>query len=132
MQHVYNGISFAFTSAKEVKASQLPKEKKLVKHCSLQSVTIEAGGKEYICDGSLEYIPVSHGAEWKDFLKSVKITDYKVLVDKCCSHVEGHDSITACLSWSDEETDGYVQPNFCIYEDDGNEGKNTKIGRAHV
>ena len=73
---------FAFTSAKEVKASQLPKETKLEKHCSLQSVTIEAGGKEYICDGSLEYIPVSHDAEWKDFLKSVKITDYKVLVDK--------------------------------------------------
>lgn len=113
---------FAFTSAKEVKASQLPTETKLEKHCSLQSVTIEAGGKEYICDGSLEYIPVSQDVEWKDFLKNVKITDYKVLVDKCCSHAEGHDSITACLSWYDN---GYVQPNFCIYEDDGNEGKNT-------
>ena len=49
---------FAFTSAKEVKASQLPKEKKLGKHCSLQSVTIEADGKEYIWKITLNIVIV--------------------------------------------------------------------------
>ena len=110
-------MAFLFTLifTKEAEA----KGEKSSNQCSLQSVTIEVGGKEYVCDGSLEYIPVSQDADWKEFLKTVKITDYKVLVNDCCSHVEGHDSITAKLV--------YKKPiaEFCIYEEDGTGGKNT-------
>ena len=91
--------------------------------CSLKSVTIEIDGKEYICDGSLNSIPVDQNTDWKDFIKKIKITDYKVLVNDCCSHVEGHDSITAHLFWGVEED--WNMPTFCIYEEDENGGKNT-------
>lgn len=95
------------------------KGKKSNNQCSLQSVTIEVDGKEYVCDGSLEYIPVCQDADWKEFLKTVKITDYKVLVNDCCSHVEGHDSITAMLVYKEPIAE------FCIYEENGTGGKST-------
>ena len=73
-------MAFLFTMIFAKEAEAKGKGKKSNNQCSLQSVTIEVGGKEYVCDGSLEYIPVSQDADWKKFLKTVKITDYKVQV----------------------------------------------------
>ncbi|MBO5486858.1 MAG: leucine-rich repeat domain-containing protein [Eubacterium sp.] len=115
---------FVLTDAREAKASSYERVPG-VDRCSLYSVTFEVDGKQYACDGSLEYIPVDPSVEWKDFFKKLKITDYKVLVDDCCSHVEDHKSIPACVGW--KEGLGYETKwlPFCTYEDNGNGGTNT-------
>lgn len=115
------GLIFALTYPKETKASG----KKGAYQCTLQSVTFEIDGEEYVCDGSLSDIPVGQDVDWKDFLKKVKITDYKVLVDDGCSHEEGHDSITAYLTWWDEYEESPIYVPFYTYEDNGNEVKDT-------
>lgn len=109
---------FALTTSKEAKAKG-----RLQDQCSLQSVTIEVDGKEYVCDGSLKDIPVDPNVAWKDFVKKIKITDYKVLMDDCCSHVDGHDSITAYVTWWENTSRKWVP--FYTYEDDGNGGTDT-------
>lgn len=92
--------------------------------CSLKSVTFKIGDKEYVCGGRLSSIPVDRDVDWKDFFKTLEITDYKVSVSDQCSHKEGHDSLTAELRWWEEE-DVWSSIPLCIYEDDGDEGKHT-------
>ena len=106
---------FALTPSKETKAKS-----KSSGYCTLQSVTIEVNGKKYVCDGSLNYIPVEYNADWKEFVKTIKITDYQVLVNDGCSHVDGHDSVEAGLY---EETGDceFNYTKFLTYED----GKNS-------
>ncbi|MGN1206505.1 MAG: hypothetical protein ACI4SQ_05910 [Eubacterium sp.] len=91
---------FALTDAEKAKASsyrRVPGDDR----CSLYSVTFEVDGKEYAGDGSLDYIPVAPDVDWKEYFKTFKITDYKVLVDDSCSHVEDHKSISACVNFWD-------------------------------
>ena len=115
---------FVLTDAEKAKASSYEREPGQ-DQCSLYSVTFEIDGKEYVCDGSLRYITVDSKIKWKDYFKKLKITDYTVLVDDCCSHVKDHKSISACVGW--REGWGYETKwlPFYTYEDDGNEGKNT-------
>ncbi|MGN0155429.1 MAG: leucine-rich repeat domain-containing protein [Lachnospiraceae bacterium] len=110
---------FALTPSKEAKAKAKVKDK-----CTLQSVTIEVDGKEYVCTGEPYDITVARDVDWKEFVKKIKVTDYRVLMDDCCSHVKGHDSITAYLAEGMEtETTNWV--SFYTYADDGNGGKHT-------
>ena len=106
---------FALTDAREAKATSKGYKSN---QCTLQSVTIEVDGKEYVCDGNLNYIPVTYNADWKELLKTIKITDYQVLVNDCCSHAKGHDSMEAGLY---EEMDDceYDYTKFLTYEDGG-------------
>ena len=115
---------FVLTDAEKAKASTYEREPGK-DQCSLYSVTFEIDGKEYVCDGSLRYITVDPKIEWKDYFKKLKITDYTVLVDDCCSHVKDHKSISACVGW--RERGGYETEwlPFYTYEDDGNGEKNT-------
>lgn len=111
---------FVLTDAEKAKAfsyKRVPGDDR----CSLYSVTFEVGGKEYAGDGSLNYIPVAPDVDWKEYFKTFKITDYKVLVDDGCSHVEDHKSISACVGY------GYGTEwlPFYTYKDDGNGGTNT-------
>ena len=80
---------FVLTDAEKAKALTYGREPGKDR-CSLYSVTFEVGGKEYAGDGSLNYIPVAPDVDWKEYFKTFKITDYKVLVDDGCSHVEEH------------------------------------------
>lgn len=113
---------FVLTDAEKAKAfsyKRVPGDDR----CSLYSVTFEVGGKEYAGDGSLNYIPVAPDVDWKEYFKTFKITDYKVLVDDGCSHVEDHKSISACVGY------GYGTEwlPFYTYKDDGNGGTNTNL-----
>ena len=56
------GLFFALAYSKETKASG----KKGADQCTLQSVTFEIDGEEYVCDGSLSNIPVGQDVDWKD------------------------------------------------------------------
>ncbi|MGN0154370.1 MAG: leucine-rich repeat domain-containing protein [Lachnospiraceae bacterium] len=106
---------FVLTDVQEAKAKS-----KSSGYCTLQSVTIEVNGKKYVCDGSLNYIPVEYNADWKEFVKTIKITDYQVLVNDCCSHVKGHDSVEAGL-YEEMGEDEFNYWKFLTYED----GKNS-------
>ena len=61
---------FALTDAREAKATSKGYKSN---QCTLQSVTIKVDGKEYVCDGNLNYIPVTYNADWKELLKTIKI-----------------------------------------------------------
>ena len=106
---------FALTDAREAKATSKGYKSN---QCTLQSVTIEVDGKEYVCDGNLKYIPVKYDADWKELLKKIKITDYQVLVNDCCSHAKGHDSVEAGL-YEEMGDCEYDYTKFLTYEDGG-------------
>ena len=117
---------FVLTDAEKAKAfsyKRVPGDDR----CSLYSVTFEVGGKEYAGDGSLNYIPVAPNVNWKEYFKTFKITDYKVLVDDGCSHVEDHKSISACVGWREGYGYGTEWLPFYTYKDDGNGGTNTNL-----
>lgn len=108
---------FALTEAQEAKATSKGNDSN---RCTLQSVTFEVNGKEYVCDGRLNYIPVEYNADWKELFQKVKITDYQVLVNDCCSHEEGHDLVEAGLYKETGDCE-FDYTKFLTYED----GKNS-------
>lgn len=62
-------------------------------NCTLQSVTMELDGKTYELDGSYDSIGFDEDVDWETVLKTLKITDYSVCINDCCSHANGHDSV---------------------------------------
>ena len=116
-------MAFLFTLTNVQKAKAMSKGKSS-NHCTLQSVTIEVNGNAYVCDGNLKYIPVEYDADWKELLKTVKITDYQVLVNDCCSHVKGHDLVEAGLYEEFDEGEYYYE-KFLTYEEDKDGDKNS-------
>ena len=98
-------VFFALIPTSEAKAG------KKDDYCTLQSVTLEINGKEYVCDGSLESIVIPSDMDWETVIKTIKVKDYKVLVNEKCTHEEGHDSLHFYL-------DGYRYVKCMVHEND--------------